>query len=212
MRHLWIKLVALLLISSSTLWGQASSVVPLDYLTPEMFGAKGNGKIDDTDALRNALYESSTKGKVLYFPSGKTYLVKGSLNYYNGDYVSLRLNMLGCIPLKWGSYVPKEYGGISVTNGVKLFQKATISGSIERMCITGKRDESVHFFDNCDCQGIVITGCNISNFGTLFYDSRLHKVGLITQNTFLTLYYFARNKNTSSGMTDSTISFNYING
>lgn len=212
MRSFWYKFVVLLLTSSSISWGQTTSVIPSDYLTPEMFGAKGDGKMDDTNALRSALYESSSKGKVLYFPSGKTYLVKGSLNYYKGVFISLRLNMLGCIPVKMGSYVPKEYGGISVTNGVNLFQKATISGSIERMCITGKRDESVHFFDNCDCQGIVITGCNISNFGTLFYDSRLHKVGQITQNTFLTLYYFARNENTSSGMTDSTISFNYING
>ncbi len=212
MRNSWIVFVVLLFVSSYISWGQTASVVPSDYLTPEMFGARGDGKKDDTDALRNALYESSTKGKVLYFPSGKTYLVKGTLNYYKGEYVSLRLNMLGCIPIKMGSYAPKEYGGLSVASGVKVFQKASIFGSIERMCIIGKRDESVHFFDNCDCQGLVITGCNISNFGALFYDSRLRKVCQITQNTFLTLFYFARNDKTSYGMTDSTISFNYING
>ena len=111
-----------------------------------------------------------------------------------------------------GSYVPKEYGGISVSNGVKLFQNATISGSIDRMCITGKRDESVHFFDNCKCSGLVISGSNISNFGALFYDTSINKVSQITQNTFLTLFYFARNEKSSCGMTDSTISLNYING
>jgi hypothetical protein len=120
--------------------------------------------------------------------------------------------MLGCIPIKKGSYIPQESGGISVSKGVKLFHKAVISGSIERMCITGQRDINMHFFDNCDCQGLVITGCNISNFGAFFYDTPLHRVSQITQNTFLTLYYFARNEKTSSGMTDSTISFNYING
>ena len=183
-----------------------------DYLTPQMFGAKGDGKRDDTDALRKALYESSAQGKILYFPSGAKYKVTGTLNFYRGAYQDLKLNMLGCIPIKKGSYVPQEYGGISVAKGVKLFHKANISGSIERMCITGQRDLNVHFFDNCDCKGLVITGSNISNFGALFYDSRLHGVSQITQNTFLTLYYFARNEKTSSGMTDSTISFNYING
>ncbi len=183
-----------------------------DYLTPQMFGAKGDGKRDDTEALRRALFESSTQGKILYFPSGAKYKVTGTLNYYRGAYQNLKLNMLGCIPVKKGSYVPQEYGGISVAKGVKLFYKANISGSIERMCITGQRDLNVHFFDNCDCKELVITGSNISNFGALFYDSKLHSVSQITQNTFLTLYYFARNEKTSSGMTDSTISFNYING
>lgn len=183
-----------------------------DYLTPQMYGAKGDGKRDDTDALRKALYESSVQGKILYFPSGKKYKVTGTLNYYKGQYQNLKLNMLGCIPIKKGSYVPQEYGGIAVSKGVKLFHKATISGSIQRMCITGQRDENVHFFDNCECNGLVITESNISNFGALFYDSRLYSVSQITQNTFLTLFYFARNEKTSSGMTDSTISFNYING
>ena len=183
-----------------------------DYLTPMMFGAKGDGKHDDTDALRKALFESSERGKILYFPSGAKYKVTGTLNFYRGAYQDLKLNMMGCIPIKKGSYVPQEYGGIAVSKGVKLFQKAKISGSIERMCITGQRDLNVHFFDNCDCKGLVITGSNISNFGALFYDSKLHGVSQITQNTFLTLYYFASNEKTSSGMTDSTISFNYING
>lgn len=184
----------------------------LDYLTPQMFGAEGDGKRDDTDALRKALYESSVQGKVLYFPSGQKYKVTGTLNHYKDEYQDLKLNMMGCIPIKRGSYVPQEYGGISVAKGVKLFQNAMITGSIERMCITGQRDPDVHFFDNCDCRGLVITGSNISNIGALFYDSKLHGVSQITQNTFLTLYYFARNEKTSSGMTDSTISFNYING
>ena len=183
-----------------------------DCLTPQMFGAKGDGKRDDTDALRKALYESSAQGKILYFPSGAKYKVTGTLNFYRGAYQDLKLNMLGCIPIKKGSYVPQEYGGISVAKGVKLFHKAKISGSIERMCITGQRDLNVHFFDNCECKGLVITGSNISNFGALFYDTKLYGVSQITQNTFLTLFYFARNDKTSSGMTDSTISFNYING
>ena len=183
-----------------------------DYLTPLMFGARGDGKHDDTDALRRALNESDKQSKVLYFPSGYNFIVTGTLNYYNNKYQAYILNLLGCLPIKNGSYSVNEYGGISVSKGVKLFKDAVIGGSIERLCITGQRDLNIHFFDNCDCQGLVINGCNISNFGALFYDSSLYKVSQITQNTFLTLFYFARNEKTSSGMTDSTISFNYING
>lgn len=177
-----------------------------------MFGASGDGKTDDTDALRKALYESDRQGKVLYFPSGAKYKVTGTLNYINGTYQNLKLNMLGCIPVMRGSYVPQEYGGISVTKGVKLFKDATMTGSIQRMCITGQRDLNVHFFNNCDCKGIVIKESNISNLGALFYDTPLHTVSEITQNTFLTLFYFARNDKKSCGMTDATITHNYING
>lgn len=205
-----ISILLLIIGSSCSVSSRVSG--PFDYLTPQLFGAYGDGVRDDTDALRRALYESSIKGRVLYFPSGAKYKVTGTLNYYNGKYVDLTLNMLGSIPIKDPSYSPKQSGGISVAKGVKLFYNATISGSIERVCITGQRDLDLHFFDNCECKGLVISGCNISNFGALFYDSNLFWVSQITQNTFLTVYYFARNEKTSSGMTDSTISYNYING
>lgn len=189
------------------------SAVPFtDYLTPMMYGAKGDGKKDDTEALRRAIYESDRQGKVLYFPSGFQFRVAGTLNYYQGKYHSYKLNMLGCIPIKNGSYTPPKYGGIAVDKGVSLFKSAIIQGSIERVCIIGKRDLSVRFFDHCECKGLVIHGCNISNFGVLFSDTKVHSVSQITQNTFLTLYYFSKNEDTSSGFMDSSISFNYING
>ena len=192
---------------------QVDSSVPFsDYLTPLMFGAVGDGKYDDTDALREALYESNKQSKVLYFPSGYTFKVTGTLNYYDGVYQSYTLNMMGCIPIKKGSYTPTKYGGITLNHGVSLFKSATIRGSMERVCVTGKRDLSVRFFDHCDCKGLVINGCNISNFGVLFADTRVHQVSQITQNTFLTLFYFSKNEDTSSGFIDSTISLNYING
>ena len=192
---------------------QGNGGVPFsDYLTPLMFGAVGDGKHDDTDALREALYESNKHSKVLYFPSGYTFKVTGTLNYYDGDFQSYTLNMMGCIPIKKGSYTPQKLGGITVNNGVSLFKSATIRGSMERVCVTGKRDLSVRFFDHCICKGLVIEGCNISNFGVLFSDTDVKSVCQITHNTFLTLFYFSKNETTSCGLTDSTISLNYING
>ena len=80
MRGIWLKIIILTVLSVPSLSAQTVSVIPQDYLTPEMYGAKGDGKKDDTDALRRALYESSEQGKILYFPSGKTYKVNGTLN------------------------------------------------------------------------------------------------------------------------------------
>lgn len=184
----------------------------LNGLTPQMFGAKGDGKTDDTDALRKALFESDRQGKVLVFPNGCKYKVSGSLNYYDGKYRDITLNMLGAIPVKKGAYVPSEYGGVSIEEGVSVFKNATIRGSIKSMCFTGKRKDNVRFFDTCTCSGLVITESNFAEFGAFFYDTSLNKVTQITCNTFLTVFYFARNEKKSTGMTDSTISFNYING
>lgn len=210
----WILIIFtdILLSSGCSILKKSSGSLATDYITPLMYGAKGDGKKDDTEALRKALYESSMQGKILYFPSGYQYRVTGTLNYYHGEYRSYTLNMLGCIPIKKGSYVPQQYGGISVDKGVSLFKSAIIKGSIERLCVTGKKDLSVRFFDHCECKGLVIHGCNISNFGVLFSDTRMNSVCQITQNTFLTVFYFAKNEDTSSGFTDSTISLNYING
>lgn len=212
MRKLFGLLLAFMLLPSCFLHAQETERIFSDYLTPQMFGAKGDGKKDDTDALRKALFESSEQGKILYFPSGKIYKVTGTLNFYKGEYQNLKLNMLGCISIKKGSYVPQEYGGISVTKGVKLFHKAEISGSVERMCITGKRNSDVRFFDNCDCKGLVIDGCGIACFEVMFFDTNVHRVSQITQNNFLSICYFSKNENTSSGFIDSTLSLNYING
>ena len=214
-KHFYMACLILLMMSCSVsrTSAQSNHGIPFpDCLTPLMYGAKGDGKHDDTDALRKALYESDKQSKVLYIPSGYNFKVTGTLNYYNKEYKSYTLNILGCLPIKRGSYSVKEYGGISVSKGVKLFKGTVISGSIDRVCITGQRDLDLHFFNNCDCQGLVINGCNISNFGALFFDSKLHNVSQITQNTFLTLFYFARNDKTSCGMTDSMITLNYING
>ena len=188
------------------------SITFSDYLTPLMYGAKGDGKQDDTDALRRALYESDRQGKVLYFPSGYNFKVTGTLNYYNKDYLSYTLNMIGCCPIKRGMYSVQEYGGISVEKGVTLFKSATFGGSIDRLCITGKRDSNVRFFDTCECKGLVINGCSIACFEEMFFDTRLHSVCQITQNNFLSVCYFSKNEKTSSGFMDSTISLNYING
>lgn len=183
-----------------------------DYLTPLMFGAKGDGKHDDTEALRKALYESNKQSKVLYFPSGYNFKVTGTLNYYNKEYQSYTLNMMGCLPIKKGAHSVNDWGGISVSEGVSLFKSAMLMGSIDRICIVGKIDLTTRVFDHCECNGLIIEGCNISHFGTVFFDTSVRTLCQITHSKFLSVLYFSKNENTSSGFIDSTISFCYING
>lgn len=184
----------------------------LNCLTPQMFGAVGDGKADDTQALRKAIYESDKQSKMLFFPSGFKYRITGSLNYYQGKYQDYTLNLISSIPVKKGFYVPEGYGGVIADEAVSVFKNATIRGSIKSMCITGKRKDNVRFFDNCTCSGLVIIESSFANFGAFFYDTYINSVTQIISNTFLSVFYFARNEHRSTGMTDATISFNYING
>lgn len=52
------------------------------YVTPLMFGAVGNGIVDDTDAICMARATAIAEKKALYFPAG-TYLVHGHIELWN---------------------------------------------------------------------------------------------------------------------------------
>jgi hypothetical protein len=184
----------------------------VDYLTPKMFGAKGDGITDDTEALRKAIYESHITGKMLYFPNDCKCLISGALNYYNGEYYNVTLNIRGVLPSGKWEYASSKYGGICIKNDCNVFYGKTISGEISNLSVTGVRSEGVHFFDNCNLSSIYIHGCNITNFGAFLYDSGLSGVSRIDSNTFLTNFYFHRAVDKYTAITDSYITNNYING
>lgn len=48
----------------------ASLIGGLNFVTPQMFGAKADGVTDDTVAILSAANDATSKGWVLYFPSG----------------------------------------------------------------------------------------------------------------------------------------------
>lgn len=184
----------------------------LDYLTPKMFGAVCDGIKDDTEALREAIYTSHITGKLLFFPNGCKCLVSDSLNYYNGSYYNVNLNMRGVLPNSYWEYSLSEFGGIVIKKSINLFYNATIKGEISNLSIVGIRDENLHFFDLCDLNGIYIHGCNITNFGAFLYDSGMKGVSRIDSNAFLSVFYFHRYNSVAKTITDSYITNNYING
>ena len=57
-----------------------------DYVTPEMFGAKGDGSTDDTEAVNNALLFSREKGCPVVF-AGKSYVITETLHLASDDII-----------------------------------------------------------------------------------------------------------------------------
>lgn len=53
-----------------------------DRVTPQMFGAVGDGVADDTDAIRAAREQAISEKKALFFPAG-TYLVHGCIELWS---------------------------------------------------------------------------------------------------------------------------------
>lgn len=49
-------------------------------ITPEKYGAVGDGVTDDTQAIQSALYEAATKNETVSFGYGKKYAVSSTLN------------------------------------------------------------------------------------------------------------------------------------
>ena len=76
--------------------GGGTVAVPTDYVTPQMFGAKGDGKTDDTKAIQDAMDANytayapdGTKMTVyypVYIPAG-TYLVNGEYSGYTNPHM-----------------------------------------------------------------------------------------------------------------------------
>ena len=84
-------------------------------VTPEMFGAIGDGEADDTEAVQNALDEACSNGRTLYIPGRyrvtDTLYLRATVNMY-GDGQSTQNTSKSCIRFDVGD------------NDIPLFQEA----------------------------------------------------------------------------------------
>ncbi|MDO8681888.1 MAG: glycosyl hydrolase family 28-related protein [Armatimonadota bacterium] len=80
----FISLVIILAFAASMAWAKSSDKsAPFGAVSVKSFGAKADGKTDDTAAFQKAIDSLKTKGGTAFAPAG-AYLIAGSLTLYPG--------------------------------------------------------------------------------------------------------------------------------
>lgn len=93
-----------------------------DYITPQMFGAKGDGVNDDTKAIQEAIVFCENNKRLLYIPSG-VYVISDTLT------ISKSIAILGSSVHKDVLSSYNEYMGISVLKFIAKSDKTLIVAS-----------------------------------------------------------------------------------
>ena len=203
--------------------GSGGSVeVNFPYITPEDYGAVGDGSTDDTDAVQHALAESITSGKTLFLE--RKYLVTETLlpnSYYSQT--SATVNIVGASPMNREQYTASSLGGGTILfehgeNGLHLFDGSdgglTLRGTIHgvKFAPTARAQKSAIFY-RCILRGFVFESCFVLNVLAFMHNSNARFTTKIRNSTFLTCYYFSKEDGeTAHSFTDSTIEGCYING
>lgn len=205
---------------SSKFWAKALEEAYGDnvpWVTPEMFGAVGDGETDDTQAVKNALNYSIQNGKQLLIVN--KYYVTDTILEGNGISDSdstIEINIKGTQPMLGNIYSITKYGGIKFQNGTYLFKNVKLRGSIENVhFMPVSRTQSGAIFYSCKLAAFMFSRCQVSNIMAFFWNSSISSVTKIKDNRFLTVYYFAKkdeNDVSDGRCTDSIITGNYING
>ena len=101
-----------------------------DAITPEKYGAVGNGTKDDTVALQSAFAESANQNKPVVFGYGKTYAVSSTLNitkrqdfYGNGSVIKAISSVSDIIRIN------TESSHFPISIGKGLINNLTIDGN-----------------------------------------------------------------------------------
>ena len=202
------------------------------YITPEEYGAVGDGSTDDTDAVQHALAESITSGKTLFLE--RKYLVTDSLlpsPYYSNTSATIRIE--GASPMNREQYAASGLGGGSIIfrdpNGehtLHVFERMTLRGSIRYVNFAPvskpnpASDNHYSVFYRCILRHFTFDECFVINVLAFLHNSSCRFITRIKFSTFLTCYYFNKedwtleenpNRNQHQFI-DSTIEDCYING
>lgn len=95
----------------------------LAEVTPEQFGAVGNGVFDDTTALQKAIDYCITNGKQLKCQNSKTYCISRPLNLSNTSTCLIDFNWATLKAIKTTDYMITFDGSTNVKNDVKTLLK-----------------------------------------------------------------------------------------
>lgn len=95
-------------------------------ITPEMFGAVGNGVFDDTDCIKKAIEYSKANNAKIHFQNGKIYCISDTLDLSNTNICMLDFNWATIKAIKTMDYMFKFDGSTNVKNDVKTLLKNVI--------------------------------------------------------------------------------------
>lgn len=95
-------------------------------VTPEMFGAVGNGVFDDTDCIKKAIEYSKANNAKIHFQNGKIYCISDTLDLSNTSTCMLDFNWATIKAIKTMDYMFKFDGSTNVKNDVKTLLKNVI--------------------------------------------------------------------------------------
>lgn len=95
----------------------------LAEVTPEQFGAVGNGQFDDTTALQNAINYCILNSKQLKCQNGKTYCISNPLNLSNTSTCLIDFNWATLKAIKTMDYMITFDGSANTKNDVKTLLK-----------------------------------------------------------------------------------------
>lgn len=98
----------------------------LAEVTPEQFGAIGNGVFDDTTALQKVIDYCITNGKQLKCQNGKTYCISSPLNLSNTSTCLIDFNWAVLKAIKTMDYMITFDGSANAKNDVKTLLKNII--------------------------------------------------------------------------------------
>lgn len=134
----------------------------LGYVTPQMFGAKGDGVHDDTQAIQQAL----NRGGIIYFPKG-TYLVSITSAVANSAILDIK---------KQNTRVVGEYGqsiiafdDVNNTRNIAMIRVNASNISISGIIIRGSetygnpQDGHILLGVSVNCENIVVDNCIFQN-------------------------------------------------
>ena len=137
-----------------------------DYVTPEMFGAKGDGSTNDTTAIQNAV----NNGGLIVFTTGKTYLTDGVIRLVANTVLDLNGCTIECTNKHMffnflGNSTATGYSGngnITIRNG-RLIGGATSFGHAKNVLFENvifENSHNDHFLEICACNNYVIKNCS----------------------------------------------------
>ena len=145
-------------------------------VTPEMFGAKGDGVTDDITAMQKAF----NTGKLIVFGKNKTYLVKQPIIIYEGTTVEMNGSILTGEDVLRGNHLFHNFlstdtylgyngnGNLTIRNGI--IQKGSIElihgENILFENIGFKNCTRDHYIEICACKNVTVRDCTFKGMPT----------------------------------------------